>query len=64
MSAAVPATVLGGKLPGGRPVGELVLIEEMNAQLSAAKARRKSVATVLKSGFLLVGMPVSHAWKQ
>ncbi len=63
MSAATPATVEGGSEPGGRPVAVLVLMELMKAQLSAAKALRNAVATVLKSFFFSVGIPVSQAWK-
>ena len=34
------------------------------SQASWAIAVRRAVATVVKSGFLVVVMPVLHAWKQ
>jgi len=58
-------------VPGGTPptttpltISLGVLIEEIKAQLSWAKAVRKVVAIVEKSGFFATGMPVSQAWKQ
>ena len=71
MSAVRPATVLSGSVPGGFPptttpftiwVG--VLIELINSQLFCPRACRKAADTVLKSGFLVTGIPVFHAWKQ
>lgn len=64
MSAGWPQMFGFGSVPGGVPVGALVLIDSMNAQLSAATQRRSSVATVLASECFCAVMPVSQAWKQ
>jgi len=64
MSAGILHTVELGKVPGGTPVGVLVLMDLMNAQLSCARHLRNAVATVLAVVCFCAVIPVSQAWKQ